>query len=263
MGQAFITRRDGGMTIKPHLVGGITQPSNPKNNTIWANTSVTLTGRYELAESAPSTVNGASPQAGDLWLKTGSGGIYPIFKGVAVPVCLVSVYSGTSWVNTSASFYNGSWSIICLMLLDGSNKHNEVHGGWNRFYSYVGAPSEISTGLRFDWGGTESFNAQAGFQTVNMINLSGFTSLIFELTVDSTVNTCYVGAGTTVMACIFKNGMQVNNTDNVNTNIYTHYTTHAGGGTKALIVNVSGVSAARYVGLGGKGRGTATKIYLI
>jgi len=263
MGQAFITRRSGGVTIKPHLVGGITQPTSPKTNTIWVNTSVTLTGKYELAASTPSSVNGASPQAGDLWLKTSSGGIYPIFGGIAVPVCLVSVYYGTAWVNTSAYFYNGSWSTVCLMLLDGSNKHNEAHGGWNRFYSYAGQPSEISSGLRFDWVGTDNSNAQAGFQTVNMINLSGFTSLIFELTVDSTVNACYVGAGTTVMGCIFKNGMQVNYTENVNTNIYTQYMTHTGAGTKVLTVNVSGVSAARYIGLGGKGRGTATKIYLI
>ena len=54
----------GGLNFK--VVGGTSQPTNPKENTIWVNTSTTITG-YVFSAAEP-----AAPEEGMVWITTGT-----------------------------------------------------------------------------------------------------------------------------------------------------------------------------------------------
>lgn len=102
------------------VVGGTTQPTNPKENTIWVNTNVDITG-YAFSETEPT-----SKSNGMVWFCVGSNSTasFNAIKKDIIMVYPVSVkqYSssgwGGSWVEKEAKIYmNGGWVVLGVKTL--------------------------------------------------------------------------------------------------------------------------------------------------
>lgn len=93
----------GGLNLK--VVGGATQPINPRENTIWINTNTTITG-YFLSPTQPNT-----QIEGLVWLKTADTGV-EINVGrknaVLLHLGMSQVYSGGGWVTVEGYVYKSS-----------------------------------------------------------------------------------------------------------------------------------------------------------
>lgn len=106
------------------VVGGTTQPSSPKNNTLWVNTDVAI-GAVSLGPAAPD-----SPVLGDVWVNTGvrygTGSTVAVGpKTLAVcenPFLEINVmnfmqYDGLAWAWCDGGVYaNGAWSGMALYI---------------------------------------------------------------------------------------------------------------------------------------------------
>lgn len=134
---AFITRRGGaggGLDFK--IVGGMTKPSSPKENTIWVNTGAEITGYY-FSVSEPENMTD-----GEVWIRTGDDAfvefsatkdnlvmVYPISAQQCVSGSLkpvpASIYQGGLWT----PFWNG-------ILYDQGDEHVDVTGGWEKYVKH-------------------------------------------------------------------------------------------------------------------------------
>ena len=107
----------GGLNFK--VVGGTTQPTG-KENLIWVNTNVTITG-YVFAATPP-----ASPAAGTVWISTGtnSPAAFNAEKknGLWIYPTGCKQYVSGAWVTKTAQTYqNGAWvSWYTYLLADGA-----------------------------------------------------------------------------------------------------------------------------------------------
>lgn len=93
------------------VVGGITSPTNPKDNTIWVNTSTPI-NKWTLSGKEPT-----SPTTGQVWVKTlNSGGMlsFNALKKNTIDTNISKVYQydGTEWKAMSGSIYNNGTSIL-------------------------------------------------------------------------------------------------------------------------------------------------------
>lgn len=122
----------GGLNLK--VVGGTTKPANPRENTIWVNTTTAITG-YALSPTQPSTGT-----EGLVWLKTADTGIEINIgrkNAVLLHLAMPQVYSGGGWKPVDGYAYtSGMWTKIdnsTYLVRDGvleaqfsSNKNFEV-----------------------------------------------------------------------------------------------------------------------------------------
>lgn len=118
----------GGLNFK---VVGNPQPVNPKENTIWLNTDVKITG-YSFAAEQPENL-----QPGEVWISTGTSStiafdalkkntlmVYPLSaKQMGQDGVLVDV--------TAKSWQNGEWVDLWEgTLYDSGNEYEFITGGW-------------------------------------------------------------------------------------------------------------------------------------
>lgn len=97
--------RGGGGGLNLKVVGGATQPTNPRENTIWINTTTDITG-YILSPTQPETGT-----EGLVWLKTADTGVeINVGKKNAVLLHLAScnIYAGNKWDYIEAHVYRGN-----------------------------------------------------------------------------------------------------------------------------------------------------------
>lgn len=96
----------GGLNFK--LVGGLTQPADPAENTIWVNTDIEITG-YEFSATEP-----ADPVEGMVWITVGipSPVAFNALKKNSIMVYPISAqqYVSGVWVTkTAKSYQGGAW----------------------------------------------------------------------------------------------------------------------------------------------------------
>lgn len=109
MGEAYLVRRGGsGAALNFKIIGSTTQPSNPKENTIWVDTSAAI------AEWVLDAVEPEMPTEGLLWIQLGtkSNVGFNVLKKNAVWVYPISAkhYVDDTWVNCVVKSYrNGEW----------------------------------------------------------------------------------------------------------------------------------------------------------
>lgn len=111
---AAILDIQGGADLNFEVVGGTTQPSNPKENMIWVNTSTTITGWGFGAESEKPS----SPASGMVWFCTGPLSVvkFNALKENSIFVYLLSANQRVSgaWKSVAAKIYqNGTW-VACF-----------------------------------------------------------------------------------------------------------------------------------------------------
>lgn len=105
--EGFGTGGSGGLNFK--VVGGTTTPSNPKENTIWVNTDVTITS-WIFSATEPET-----PVEGMVWISTGTSSLveFDALKknGIILYPLAASQYVGGAWVSLAAqSYQGGAWN---------------------------------------------------------------------------------------------------------------------------------------------------------
>lgn len=186
----------GGTSLNYVVVGGTSAPASPKENTIWVNTSVAITG-YVFSAEAPS-----SPTAGMVWIATGatSSVAFNALKknGIFVYPNAVKQYVNGAWKNVAAHCYTGGkwvqFSATTLviyesgtqyypMTIDGYTKSGTAP--YNKAYSdHVTRGSVTFNDSNIYLTVSEVQGGSGGIRyvgTQNSLNLSGYSTLHIEM----------------------------------------------------------------------------------
>lgn len=129
--QGFI-HGSGGMPLNFKIVGGTTEPANPRENTIWVNTDQKITS-WVFSETEPT-----EPVEGMLWIKTGrySDAEFNALRknGIQVYPTSAKLYVSAAWGDVKAKTYqNGVWAEWYDWdgyLYKAGDQYVRVTGGW-------------------------------------------------------------------------------------------------------------------------------------
>ena len=185
----------GGAGLNFKVVGGTTQPTNPKENTIWINTDAEIAG-WALSADAPT-----DPAEGMVWIKNGtlSGSVFNALKkeNLLVYPLYASQYISGAWIKKEAYiyqaeewkpfntyvFYNGT-------LLEGY----ELKGSYNSEDAVTYDAPKISNGKI-----TYSKSGRSGFYINPQFNVSEYTKLriVYTLSMSGTSTWASCGIATT------------------------------------------------------------------
>lgn len=104
----IINMTGGGLGVNFAIVGGTTQPTSPRANTIWVDTSITITD-WVFSSTQPS-----NPATGMVWIKTGksSNVAFNALKNFGLYVYPTACYQYVSgnWIaKTAKSYINSEW----------------------------------------------------------------------------------------------------------------------------------------------------------
>lgn len=117
------------------IVGGTTQPTSPKENTIWINTDTAI-GEYQFSSAEPTKrADGTALQNGDVWIKnivSSQNGFNALKKnGIEVKPISAEQYVGGAWVDKKMQLYqNGTWKSLSPYLYYYGEEFENVTGGW-------------------------------------------------------------------------------------------------------------------------------------
>ena len=169
----------GGLNLK--VVGGTTKPANPRENTIWVNTTTAITG-YVLSPTQPETGT-----EGLVWLKTAETGVeINVGRKNAVLLHLAggTLYTGSAWKNVECSaFSNGVWtqfSFLRVYLYNAGNQCEALTGGW-AITNHSNATSKLmATYIQISNTGTIS-NSLSNTHTLSKVDLSGYSKLCAQV----------------------------------------------------------------------------------
>ena len=154
------------------VVGGTTQPSSPAENTVWVNTSTTISS-WVFSSTTPS-----SPQEGMVWFLTGTSSNveFNVLNKNDIRVYPLSTkqYVSGAWVDKIvASYTNGAWiSWWDGYLYKNGDECTNFTGGWALSGVGTKGTSSIKVGedpYRFDINSTA--------YTKSGVNLTGKTTL--------------------------------------------------------------------------------------
>ena len=186
MAEAFLYGSGGGNPLNFTLVGGTSQPSGPKANTVWVNTSTAITSWVFSA------VQPTSPTAGMVWIAIGpyAGAPFSVLKKQQIMVhpIYAKQYISGAWVEKTAKTYqNGAWVNWIVYLYRQNDFCAGVTGGYSvEALNLLGATSahepEIVNGVDGMWIkqghlGTDGKHWGGCAFTKNSINLSSFKKL--------------------------------------------------------------------------------------
>ena len=174
----------GGADLNFEVVGGTTEPSNPIENTIWVNTSNTITS-WIFSATQPN-----SPTEGMVWISTGisSEVEFNALKENNVQVYPISAkqYIGDAWVFAETKSYQmGVWV---------NWWHGELYENGDQYTYYTGGFGTFKAHGQTNWG-TATFNENniviqnasgssgIGIYTKKGIDVTNYTKL--EVTLSS------------------------------------------------------------------------------
>lgn len=187
----------GGVNLNFKVVGN-PQPESAKENTIWINTDVGITGRIL------SPVEPTSPTDGMVWIFTGdSGGVS--FEALKIgdyrfdtifPIRAKQYVSG-EWVDKSAkSYQGGEWVDWFTYLYEVGNVFEELTGGYTSFVEQGGYARVDADGMRFQTVRNQSgYYPSSGLSTVKKIDFTKHKSVTAKgtLTRNGTGSSFWVG----------------------------------------------------------------------
>lgn len=184
------TNAGGGSGLSLRVLGGTTQPANPREGTIWVNTSAEKPD-YIISESQPD-----SPVSGLAWIKLGSDGVsLPVDKKGTLAITLAgcAVWSGSAWDNVDAWVYTGGkwvqFSSTNVYLYNKGDLCTGITGGWKATAWSLGsaeygrAPTvdykDAYVNLSINAGYNN--NSSGLFETVNKIDLTDVKTIQFRI----------------------------------------------------------------------------------
>lgn len=186
----------GSAALNFKVVGGITAPSAPGENTIWVNTGNSISG-WAFSATQPS-----APYEGLVWFRIGSSSTAP-FSALkretlmVYPVAAWQYINGAWAVKTAKSYQNGAWVDWMLMLYEPGNVHEELTGGyeglairyddtWGGYAVSAEAPTVTpgSGSMVLSLNNESAGNNYSGsVLTANKIDLSSFTKITYECSI--------------------------------------------------------------------------------
>lgn len=176
MGICYLMQSGGGASLNFKVVGGTSAPSSPNENTIWINTSTTITS-YVFSATQPTGSDGM------VWIQTGTSSSteFNALKKNGIQVYPLSAmqYVSGAWVNkTAKSYQSGAWVDWWNgELYEKGNQYDLVTGGWE---SAKGSGSmSVTFGSENISFYADSYGTAYAY-TKNKIDLSKYTQLIVE-----------------------------------------------------------------------------------
>ena len=180
----FISQISSNQSLNFNIVGGIDTPNNPKENTIWVNTSIVF-NNWCVSLDEPSNLNN-----GDIWIHTSSKqgvSINMLSKNaIMCNIVKASQYIDGQWINVPIWVYhNGSWDTLQTFLILEGDTCNEVTGGWEAVGQQKNS-SQYNTGIPTvtitnDGISISQNNTTGGvYRTKQQIDISKFSHIVFE-----------------------------------------------------------------------------------
>lgn len=177
--QMELSRADGA-SLNFKVVGGLTQPSGPSENTIWVPTNAKITS-YAVSPSEP-----AEPTDGMVWIKTGAASnvSFNALKKNEIAVYPNACYQliNGAWQSMAAKIYqNKAWKEWRTYLYNLGDECVAVTGGWvaKALRRASGSSAKEPTITKLDNRIEFSGNAQSGgvVHTANKIDLTSASVL--------------------------------------------------------------------------------------
>lgn len=157
------------------VIGGTSQPSSPAANTIWVNTSTSITSWFFSATQP------TSPAAGMVWFQTGTGSnvAFNALKknNITVYPSNCKQYVSGAWVSKTAKTYqNGAWQNWWdgELFMNG-NQYSFITGGWKIVNAGVGT-GKINTDSIFLGYSGSSGRESAAF-TEDKVDVTAYKTL--------------------------------------------------------------------------------------
>lgn len=221
------------------LVGN-PQPETAKENTIWIDTDVPITGwMFSVSEPEPPT-DGLD---GPVWIYTGTSSAvkFSATKKNSIMVYPISVkqFAGGAWVDkTAKSFQNGEWVDWNTYLYNAGNEYSDVTGGWTLKANAGMTAKKLEDSIFYDiTGGTQR---DGWCYTTKPVDLTGFKTLTAKVNI-------ITNGGT---GCYFRFGASKNVPSSTT---FTHdvYTQTQSKGEMTVKVDISTLTAGSYyIGMG-------------
>lgn len=235
----------GGSNLNFKVVGGVTQPIEPKENTIWINTDAEITG-FVFSATEPGI-----PVDGVVWLVTGTSAAAPINvtkkNEVFVYPTFCFQYIGYAWVAKVAQTYqNGVWVSWKDYLFNRGTVFENRTGGIN---------GTVQDDVIY-FNGNVSASTCRTFTTVGKVDLTDIDTVKAVISSEETASSIYFRLGVTSAA---------KNNENVTTSGMVSMKEVKGpfDGTEIEVnCDVSGLSGSYYLsyGWGVLSSGTATTV---
>ena len=170
-----------GLNLK--VVGGTSAPTNPKENTVWVNTSTAING------SAFSATEPINPVEGMIWFKTGINSPVAMDVDKKNTVMLYPIgcqqYVSGEWVRKDAQTWDGTeWNTWRIYLFDG-NVNTELTGGIN---------GTIQDNAIF-WNDTVSGGENMTYTTMQAVDVTDFKTLSVRMMATLSAEYAYMRIG--------------------------------------------------------------------
>ena len=158
---------DGSGALNFSVVGGVTQPSAPKENTIWVNTPDKITSRVFSADQPE------APEEGMVWILTGTSSpvAFNALKknGIMVYPIAAKQYVDGAWVEkTAKSWQDGAWRDWIIWYYKAGDECTAITGGW--LLSSTGEKTE--KGIRIGSLSAETKTSKSAY-TSGHVDLTG------------------------------------------------------------------------------------------
>lgn len=177
MGEAFICRRGGGgiAGLNFKVVGGTTQPTNPRENTIWVNTSDDITG-WVFAPKAPTASEGL------VWFAIGNNSpvAFNAIKknGLWVYPGSCQQYISGAWVTKTAKTYqSNAWKDWLYWLYDTGVKKVEFQDITTTLYNTTATVTWGDDSLELYVAGSTSFTFGGAMGATKLMDVSAYKTL--------------------------------------------------------------------------------------
>ena len=176
----------GGGGLNFSVVGGTSQPVNPKENTIWVNTDTEISG-WAFSATEP-----GSPEGGMVWISTGTSGTvgFNALKKNCIQVYPISAkqYISGAWVDVTAKSYQGSewvdWFSGTYIYKNG-DQCTVITGGFTtipRTGDYWDGDPQVSYNTdHIAFSGSRGASYASYTSTVSMIDLTNINTVVINV----------------------------------------------------------------------------------
>lgn len=164
------------------IVGGTSEPSAPRENTIWVNTDQKITS-WIFSVLEPS-----GPKEGMVWFITGTSSAVEFNalkkNGIQVYPNSAKQYIDGTWKNVAAqSYQNGQWVDWIKYLYNNGDECTGITGGWESVYDNTGSFYSKATVTKTESsiklsGATETMIAAA---TKNALDVTDWNTVFIKL----------------------------------------------------------------------------------
>ena len=172
-----------GVELNFTVVGGTTQPSSPAANTIWVNTSTSITS-WVFSATQPT-----SPANGMVWFKTGTSCdvTFNALKtnNITVYPLACKQYVSSAWVDKVAKIYkNSAWQELWSgQLFINGNQYTHITGGWQKRQdrgNWTDVDLSEST-ISVHYSAKRDYGISAYVRTKNLIDVTNYNELSIVL----------------------------------------------------------------------------------